>query len=364
MFKNYINVASRLILFLVLVSSCSQDDGYVSVIPEPVSPVIFDVDSLPFGNLSQYNFFQGNMSDLNPVYGVLPYDLNSALFSDYTIKKRFIWMPKDSSATYVNDFSPLNFPVGTILIKNFYYEDVLPNKTKKLIETRLMIKRVDNWSFANYLWNDSQTDAFFTTDNKFLAFDWEYQGETKSVNYKVPRLAECFTCHNKYGTPLPIGPKPQNINKSYDYRDGSNNQLSKWVEQGYLNPNFPSYINSLVNWNDDSEPLELRVRSYLDINCAHCHSDESYCEYAAVRFEFDKTQNLTNLGVCVESIFYINPDISEIIKPNDPENSALFYRLSSDQDQYKMPLIGRTLNHQEGINLIEEWINSLDPNCH
>jgi len=28
-----------------------------------------------------------------------------------------------------------------------------------------------------------------------------------------------------------------------------------------------------------------------------------------------------------------------------------------------MPLIGRTLKHEEGIKLIEEWINSLNTDC-
>jgi uncharacterized repeat protein (TIGR03806 family) len=347
----------------VFISSCSKDDGYIGLDPEPISPVVFNVDSLPYANLSDYNLFKGNISDLDPVYGVLPYDLISPLFSDYAQKKRFLWMPKDSTASYVNDYSPFDFPDGTILIKNFYYDNVLPDLSTKLIETRLMIKLEGGWTFANYVWNDAQTDATFTTDNKFVSFDWVLNGETKSVNYKVPRYAECFTCHNKYDAPLPIGPKPQNINRNYTYTDGAKNQMAKWVEQGYLNNNYPSSINSLVKWDDPSQSLELRVRSYLDINCAHCHSDKGYCDYASMRFEFHLSDDITNLGVCVPSVFYINPDISHVVKPGALEQSALYYRISSTEDQYKMPLIGRTINHDEGIALIEEWINSLTVDC-
>lgn len=362
MFKTYTyNVF--LVLTLLMISSCTKDDGYIGVEPDPISPVVFNVDSLPYNNLSEYNFFEGAMSDLSPVYGVLPYDLNSALFSDYAKKKRFVWMPKDSSAKYVNDYSSLKFPTGTILIKNFYYENVLPEMNTKIIETRLMIKLEDEWTFANYEWNEAQTDADFTTDNKFIAFDWELNGETRSVNYKIPRFAECFTCHNKSDNPLPIGLKPQNINKNHSYADGSKNQLTKWVEQGYLDDNYPSYINSLVEWDDESQPLDLRVRSYFDINCAHCHTDQGYCNYAPLRFDFNKTEDLSNLGVCVENMFYINPDISHIVNPNSIESSALFYRLSSEEGIFKMPFIGTTLNHEEGINLIEDWINSLTQEC-
>ncbi len=82
-----------------------------------------------------------------------------------------------------------------------------------------------------------------------------------------------------------------------------------------------------------------------------------------MRFEFNKTEDLNNLGVCIESVFYINPAIFRIVKPGVLERSALFYRISSDEDQYKMPLIGRPLNHNEGIELIEEWINSLTIDC-
>ncbi|MEZ4797029.1 MAG: hypothetical protein R2785_07655 [Flavobacteriaceae bacterium] len=361
MFKPYTYIA--LLLTLSLFASCTKDDGYVGVDPELISPVVFNIDSLPYDNLSEYNFFEGNIADLNPVYGVLPYGLNSALFSDYANKKRFVWMPKDSTAKYVNDYTTFDFPVGTILIKNFYYDNVLPDMSTKIIETRLMIKLEDDWTFANYVWNEEQTDATFTTQSKFLAFDWELNGETKSVNYKIPGFPECFTCHNKYDTPLPIGPKPQNINRNYLYPEGSKNQLAKWVEQGYLEDNYPSEIKSLVEWDDESQPLDLRVRSYFDINCAHCHSDQSYCEYASMRFEFNKTEDISNLGVCVESVFYINPSITHIVNPGITQRSALFFRISSDEDQYKMPLIGRTLNHIEGIELIEEWINSLTQNC-
>jgi len=363
MFKTQTYRSLLLVFILVMVSSCTKDDGYVVVEPDPISPVVFNIDSLPYANLSDYNFFEGTISELNPVYGVLPYDLTSALFSDYAKKKRFIWMPKDSTANYVNDYSSLDFPVGTILIKNFYYDNVLPDMSTKIIETRLMIKLESDWTFANYEWNNAQTDANFTTDSKFLEFDWELNGETRSVNYKIPGFPECFTCHNKYDTPLPIGPKPQNINRDYLYPEGSKNQLAKWVEQGYLNDSYPSNINSLVKWDDESQPLDLRVRSYFDINCAHCHSDQSYCEYASMRFEFNKTEDISNLGVCIESVFYINPAISNIVKPGVTERSALFYRISSDEDQYKMPLIGRTLNHTEGIDLVEEWINSLTQDC-
>jgi hypothetical protein len=51
---------------------------------------------------------------------VLPYDLNTPLFTDYAHKLRTVWMPKGQSAVY-NAENTFDFPVGTIISKTFYY---------------------------------------------------------------------------------------------------------------------------------------------------------------------------------------------------------------------------------------------------
>ena len=129
----------------------------------------------------------------------------------------------------------------------------------------------------------------------------------------------------------------------------------------YLNSNIPNTISTVVSWNDPSQPLEERVRSYLDINCAHCHSDEGHCNYRPMRFEYQLTGDPRNIGVCVEPDTQFIPN-SYIVKPNDTDLSILYYRLSTTEVSLRMPLLGRTINHNEGIELIQEWITSLN-NC-
>ena len=51
-------------------------------------------------------------ADLHPNVGVIPYDLNSPLFSDYAAKSRFVWMPPGTSASY-HDTESFDFPAGT-----------------------------------------------------------------------------------------------------------------------------------------------------------------------------------------------------------------------------------------------------------
>lgn len=349
-------------MLIFICVSCSEDDSYVSVQPTQVSPVSLDLSSVPYDYLSEYNFFEDNMADLQPVHGVLPYKIISGLFIDYAKAQTFVWMPKGSQAKYVDDHSILDFPNGAVLITTHYFENVLPEKNSQMIETRLLIKKEEGWVMANYKWNEDQTEATYTTDSHFVNVSLEIESQARSVNYKIPSYDECFTCHNKYDEILPIGPKPQNINSDLTFKDGIKNQLKKWAEFGYLQSDYPSEISSVVNWEDESQDLTLRVRSYLDINCAHCHSEKGYCEYAPIRFEFNKTEELSNMGVDVVHTFGIDESLSHIISPGKPNESALFFRLSSTLDEYKMPIIGRGLQHQEGVALLERWINSLEKN--
>lgn len=341
-------------------NSCGT--GTVTVNVTPVSPVNFNLDNIPYATLSEYNFFQGTMKDLDPVFGVLQYDLNSPLFTDYAHKKRFVWMPDGTKANYDSDFTPLEFPIGAVLIKNFYYDNVQPTNVTRIIETRLMYLTEEGWEFAKYVWNSEQTEATFTNAGSFTDVEWIESGQTKTVTYRIPSRNECFTCHNKFGTPVPIGPKPQNLNRDIAYAEGNSNQLLKWIDVGYLENNLPTSIVSTVNWDDDSQDLNLRVRSYLDINCAHCHSDESYCEYRPMRFAYNENGDDTNKGVCVTPDTQI-AGTSHIVVPGNIDASVLRFRINSVEEQDRMPIIGRTLKHTEGVRLIEEWINSLNGEC-
>ncbi|MBO6605282.1 Ig-like domain-containing protein [Psychroserpens sp.] len=336
--------------------------GTVTVTVTPVSPVSLDLENMPYATLSEYNFFDGALKELNPVFGVLPYDLNSALFSDYAHKKRFVWMPEGTKANYNSDFTPLDFPLRSVIIKNFYYDNVQPSGATRIIETRLMYMTEDGWEFAKYVWNDEQTEATFTNAGSFTNVEWIENGITNTVNYRIPSRNECFTCHNKFGTPVPIGPKPQNLNRDLTYEDGTMNQLQKWIEYGYLENNLPTEIVSTVKWDDETQDLELRVRSYIDINCAHCHSDESYCEYRPMRFGYQENDDYVNMGVCVEPDTQIN-GTSFIVTPGNVDTSVLRFRINSTQESNRMPIIGRTLKHEEGVRLIDEWINALNGAC-
>ena len=320
----------KLILCLAVVSYSCSDEAYVAI---EYSPVNYNINEMPYENLSQYNFFQGELKNLDPVYGVIPYELISSLFTDYSIKNRFLWMPDGVSAEYISSSSVFDFPVGTILIKNFSYDDVLPEMISKNIETRLMIKKESGWIFADYIWNEDQTEASFSLDGSVVDISWLQNGEERNISYRIPSASECLTCHKISDGAIPNGVKPRNINKTLDYRSNSMNQLDKWMEMGYLN-SYPTDLEAVANWKDLSEPLERRVRSYIDINCAHCHSDNTHCEYRPIRLSYEATEDLANMGVCLTPDTNLGNGTDLIINPGNIDRSVLHFRMTSNAVSY------------------------------
>lgn len=372
--KNYLLL---LLAFALTISSCTGNDESEY---EPVSPVVLDVTQVPYTKLSDYKFFVGEMKNLEPAYRVIPYKPASELFSDYAHKKRFVWMPSGVSATYDGDDNALVFPVGAVMIKTFYYTDVLPGHTQKIIETRLLVKTTDEihagegtpnsgWKYYDYIWNDEQTEAYLETSGNgtFVPISFVENGETISTTYKTPANTECATCHklnrNQTGEiVMPIGVKPQNLNNVFDYGSSQRNQLQKWQSVGYLDNTLPGSINSTVDWTDTSKSLTLRARSYIDANCAHCHRDGGHCDYVAMRFNFSNP-DLSSFGVCMVPLFNVGEQYTHVINAGHFDKSELGLRISTNEPAEMMPIIGRTIVHQQGVQVIKDWINSLDNTC-
>ena len=363
--KNTFKLIAILILIALFIFSCADDEqGYVEI----ETPVDVNLENVPYAKLSDYFFFVGELKNHTPNVGVLPYEPASGLFTDYAHKKRFIWMPAGVMANYTSDSEVLNFPVGTVLIKTFYYTTIQPDNSTQYIETRIMIRKSDGWKFYEYIWNEEQTDAdlvigedFVNGSSKTITFK-KPNNEIITANYRIPSDSECFACHKINETAVPIGVKPQNINFNYTYSNGSMNQLQKLVNQGYLQ-NYPATIASTVNYNDTSQPLALRARSYLDINCAHCHQDQARCEYRPVRFPFRQTIDDINVGICLTADEAISPTLQKIISPGNFSKSIMHFRISTNDESERMPLLGRTIMHDEGVTLIEEWISTMTQEC-
>lgn len=383
--KHYLLAALFLLTFGFY--SCSDDDDYLDLNSNVAgkksgviidAPIKIDLSQVPFPKLSDYRFFVGDMKDQKPGYQVIPYKPASDLFSDYAHKKRFVWMPKGTHATYVSDDNVFEFPIGAVLIKTFYYDNVQPGNVTRIIETRLLIKQYEatandsGWKMYDYVWNEEQTEAFLDTEGNgiFVPITFTENNVTRSINYKIPASTECATCHKLNPTQsangeiaIPIGPKPQNLNTMFNYGTTSKNQLLRWKQAGYLDNSLPpiNAIYSTVDWRDTSKSLEMRARSYIDINCAHCHRLGGHCDYTPMRFNFSNT-NLQDFGLCMVPTAQIDGG-PYVINGGRSDQSELIIRISSNEESVRMPIIGRTIEHQEGIQLMKDWIDSITTSC-
>lgn len=357
-------VALAVLVSWVLLFACKKDKVEpMPSDPPPTSPVVFDPANVPYDSLSSYAFFEGSMADQLPAYGVLPFEPITPLFTDYAHKHRFVWMPDSVQAEYNGDGNIFSFPDNTVLIKTFYYDHVQPADETKIIETRIMFKLNGVWQFANYIWNEDQTEAILDLNGANVPLEWtDDNGTDRSTIYRIPSEAECFTCHKITDMAAPIGPKPQNLNKDLFYTDGAMGQIQKWQEMGYLG-SMPTNINTVPDWTDESIGTHDRVRAYLDMNCAHCHADERHCDYRPIRLSWQESVDTTDLGVCVVPDEIPLPQYTHIVSRGVIARSVMHFRMNTNDETLRMPLLGRTVIHDEAIELIEEWIEAMEPPC-
>jgi uncharacterized repeat protein (TIGR03806 family) len=302
---------------------------------------------------------------LKPNQGVVPYDLNTPLFSDYADKYRFVWMPAGASATYDAE-EAFNFPAGTIIAKTFAFPDSNSSGRARLIETRLLVHTKTGWIGLPYIWNEDQTEATLAVAGGTTEVETkDHAGSIQRISYNIPNTNECAQCHDRAKTLLPIGPKARQLNRDYDYADGRSNQLAYWTKIGYLRgaPVANEAPRAAV-WNDpQTGSLEARARSYLDSNCAHCHQPGGSAGYTGFLLGW-KERDPRRLGYCKNpNSAGFSGDLSYDVVPGRPDESILLYRMMSRRPKEMMPEIGRSLVHGEAVALVREWLATLDGNC-
>lgn len=334
------------------------------------SDITVDITKEALKELSGYHLFKGNMADLKPNGRLLPYELNTPLFSDYAEKARFVWVPENTkvSGEAYTETGLVNLPVGSVLVKNFYYPHDFrdASKGRRVIETRLLIHREKGWDAETYIWNEEQTEATREIVGAQIPTTYiDKEGKKVSFNYTVPNKNQCMGCHEISGKISPIGPKMGNLDRNCAYAEGSMNQIAKWQSVGFIGelPKAGHPIKKYPVWNDEkSGTLDDRARAWLDVNCAHCHNPKGPAKNAGVNFMFTNTDNLS-LGINKYPIAAGagagNKTID--IDPGKPDNSILVYRIESLNPEVMMPEIGRTMVHTEGVKLIREWVSSLKP---
>ena len=317
--------------------------------------------------LSDYRLFQDPTDPLSDwAEGALPYEPTTPLFSDYASKSRVIYMPPGTAATYQPQ-DTFALPVGTVIAKTFYFPERInePEGPRRLVETRLLIHRASGWKGLEYVWDTATQTAKLTLGGAQTQVSWiDAKGKTQSNNYVIPNMAQCFACHLK-GTPL-------GVRAGYLNREGigplkGHNQLQAMAEQGRLKqlPEDFTQVPRYPVWNDPTTgSLEARARTYLDINCAHCHRIEGKANTSALFLNMQHPLNI-NAGICKPPVAAGRGSGGVLldIVPGKPDDSILMNRLRSNKAAIKMPEIAKTMVHAEGQELIAAWIKSLPGHC-
>ena len=78
---------------------------------------------------------------------------------------------------------------------------------------------------------------------------------------------------------------------------------------------------------------------------------------------FSQTSFDFNIGICLIADESISPTLQKVITPGNFNKSIMHYRMSSNDESERMPLLGRTIVHDEGVALLEQYISSLSQTC-
>jgi uncharacterized repeat protein (TIGR03806 family) len=313
--------------------------------------------------LSDYGFFKGDMKNQEPAEGVMPYHLNTPLFTDYAEKLRFVKLPAGATVPY-NDTTVFDFPVGTALIKTFYYPVDFrdPSKGRKIIETRVLLHEEAGWKALPYIWNEEQSEAMLDVAGESTTVSYlDQQGKKKTHAYVVPNMNQCKGCHNKAEKMMPIGPSAWQLNGEHDYGSVKENQLKHWQAAGIL-AGYTGNAPKGVTWNDPATgSLDERARIWLDINCAHCHRGDGPASTSGLHLGWQEKDKL-KLGVEKTPVAAGrgSGNLRFGIVPGKPDESILLYRIKSTDPGVMMPELGRTQMQPEAVALIREWIAKMN----
>lgn len=372
--------AAAIAALAVLLGSCGQ----------ATRPVTLHFADSPAPTLSEWGLVSANGHTLMLNDGVIPYDLNTPLFSDYALKLRTVWMPPGESAGYTAS-GALDFPVGTIISKTFHYEKsarwqpgslavirtdresalnadgMLDLDEVVLIETRLLVRYDDGWRALPYVWNVEQTDATLEIAGDYRQVQFVEGKQLENIVYIVPDMNQCAGCHVTDHTAKvlqPIGPQAWQLNREYSWWGNGASQLENWSARGLLE-GFDGDAPAGVRWSaPGDESLEDRARAYLDANCAHCHNPSGAADTSALHLNIDAPLGRL-YGICKPPVAVGrgSGDRPFDIFPGRPEESIMIFRMQHTDPAIAMPELGRSAVHTEGVKVVSDWIASLNGDC-
>ncbi|MCA8998926.1 MAG: PQQ-dependent sugar dehydrogenase [Planctomycetaceae bacterium] len=317
--------------------------GFYRLIPRPAPSETHEFPR----KLSQTGLF-ASTADQHPAPGVLPYALNAEMFADGAEAQRWLAIPDQGSIQVVRNREHWKYPQDTVVAKTISLDN-------RNIETQILHFDGDEWRAYSYAWNEEQTDAeLVEKEGRDLEIP---QTDGPPRPWRIHSRAECLSCHMPPAG-FTIGISLPNLNHSLG---GVQNLLDQWSEWKVFANDLPKadLKTAMVDPYDGSQDLEARARSYLAINCAHCHRRQGGGT-ARIEFPFEHANDQMNAIHELPTQGAFGLPEGKIITPGDPYRSVLYYRLAT-VGRGHMPHIGTRNVDERGLKLIRDWIVSLEP---
>jgi putative heme-binding domain-containing protein len=314
--------------------------------------------------LSESGLF-ANLSTHQLALGVDAYQINAAPWEDQTQANRFVAIPNGEQLGRYrrNRFqqgelrNAWSFPEGSILGKTIS----LPSSSQaddsaRLIETQILHRLDGRWNAYTYVWDEDQHDAVLAPSaGQTLSLATDDPGNISSIksrDYSVPSRTECILCHTTQAGSV-LGFNERQLKNS----EATKSQLTELIAKNYFLHRPRSREKIFVDPYDSSQDLHQRARSYLHVNCAHCHRfGGGGTAIFDVRYELSNTDTKLFASLPIQGTFGIEG--GQVIAPGDPSSSLLFYRMAK-LGQGRMPHFGSKHVDSKGLQLLSDWIHSL-----
>ncbi|MCH7988194.1 MAG: PQQ-dependent sugar dehydrogenase [Planctomycetes bacterium] len=325
--------------------------------------------------LSRTGLF-ASVSDHVPAPGVIPYSIIAEHWADQTESERWLAIPGTGQIESDKEGN-WQFPDGSVIVKtvSIEMERGVPQSRKRL-ETQILHRENESWRPYTYVWNDDQTDALLADAkgfNRTLTIrDSKAPGGRREQTYRFASRAECLLCHNPWvekrttifgvQSASLLAVQAMQLNRDHNYAGRTANQLRTYQHIGLLAGQTSDAIETaakLTNPYDESADLNERARSYLHVNCSHCHQFNAGGA-ATILLSYDiELEKAFMLGARpTQGTFGISN--AKILSPGDPFGSVLYYRIAK-LGSGRMPRVGSRVVDEKAVDLFHDWIAQLPP---
>lgn len=305
-----------------------------------------------------------------PAAGVVEYRTNATMWQDGARSQRWLAMPRREQLTFqrpeARRFKHLwGLPEGSVVAKTL----TLPAERQaggRRIETQLVHYEAGTFRYYTYAWNDQQTDAVLVPaegqDRVVEIPDLKSPGGAKQFTWHFASRSECGSCHNPRAGDLLAFDFAHLLG---DGSPGATGTLAHWQRLDMLAEAIPAKAQKAPRLVDPFQPasadetatLDLRARSYLHVNCAHCHrvgGGGTATMQLPLEVPLEQAKALdvrpTQGALDVRG--------AQIIAAGDPYRSVLYHRMARIGPGH-MPRLGSSTIDQAGLNLVFRWIASL-----